>query len=274
MILAEEEIEDVEQRPAPRAELLRHHDHRHHGYPRLARLVRQPVPQPGPLLVVRKETGEIGLERLEIAARRRMRRRPVAVEDDIAVFDEGRPRLVGAHLLAPNRQAGLGTHPVVDRGARLDRAARARVDERPWRHAPTQLRDRNDFAVVERNGAGGAAHESAFAIGPIDQHPVDDGGEERLPRRLLALVGRVERAEVGLRRARRPVPRIPRQQVVAEAVEKGSVGPGDRLAVERLGHRVASVRSLSRARNSNVAEGARSRRCHVSSVMQSWTPRP
>ena len=65
---AEQEIEDLEQRPATAAELLRHHDHRDHRDPWPPRLVGEPPPQPRPFRRIGHEPREEGVERGEVAA--------------------------------------------------------------------------------------------------------------------------------------------------------------------------------------------------------------
>ena len=130
-----------------------------------------------------------------------------------------------------DRQALVCNHPVVDRRARLDAAARANVEERPRRHASAQVGKRDDLAVDERDRAA-LAHEGAFTIGVVHQHPVDDVREELAPLRGLNRVFQVEGSEIWLRRARRPVARIASQRVIVKALQKLTVGLADRRAIE------------------------------------------
>src|SRR5262249_30617535 len=75
-------LEDFKQCPPAGPELLRHHDDRNHRRPRFAGLISEPVPEPRSLRVVRNEPRKKGFEGLDLAPARRVRRRPVAVEDD------------------------------------------------------------------------------------------------------------------------------------------------------------------------------------------------
>jgi hypothetical protein len=88
-------------------------------------------------------------------------------------------------------------------------------------HAPTQVRQRDDLAVDQRDGAA-LAHEGAFTIRVVRQQPVDDALEELEPLRGLILVFGIEGPELGLRRARRPIQWVPPERVLVEAGQSRS----------------------------------------------------
>ena len=101
------------------------------------------VPEPFPFRRVWNQPREKGLEGRDLAAARRVRRRPVAVVDDQAVFRERRPRLVGTGLdridLRPQRMR----HPDIDDGRLLEPAPRAFFHDRVGLHEAAQAGDRS-----------------------------------------------------------------------------------------------------------------------------------
>ena len=234
VVFAEQQFEDVEQRPAAGPELLRHHDDRDHRHPRPALLVSEPVPEPvpAPLSSGNSRAKKVSNGR-EIAAARRVRRRPVAVVDDQAVFRERRPRLVGTGLDRIDVRPQRMRHPGIDDGRLLEPAPRAFFHDRVGLHEAAQAGDRSYLAVNQRDDAA-FAHERVCVIGVIHQHPVEGGRKARLLR-LRSFVDRGAPVVIGPRRRRHAVERVSHQRVVAKARQEFPVGPADGVAIESVG---------------------------------------
>ena len=234
VVLAEQQVENVEQRPAAGPEFLRHHDHRDHRHPRPARLVGEPVPEPFPLRLVRERAARRRLSNVAISPPLgRVRRRPVAVEDDQAVFRERRPRLVGTALDRIDVRPQRMRHPVIDDGRLLEPAPRAFFHDRVGLHEAAQAGDRCHLAVDQRDDAA-FAHERVGVVGVIHQHPVEGGRKARLLR-LRSFVDRGAPVVIGPRRRRHAVERVPHQRVVAKARQEFPVGSADGVAIESVG---------------------------------------
>ena len=163
----------------------------------------------------------------------RVRRRPVAVVDDQAVFRERRPRLVGAGLDRIDVRPQRMRHPDIDDGRLLEPAPRAFFHDRVGLHEAAQAGDRAYLAVDQRDDAA-FAHEGACVVGVIHQHPVEGGRKARLLR-LRSFVDRGAPVVIGPRRGRHAVERVSHQRVVAEARQEFPVGPADGVAVESVG---------------------------------------